>query len=97
MLEQRAFGLAMGAVYAAFMAVLAWVAALFHVGEDAVAMYARIFPGYRSTFPGGLIGGLYGLATGFLLGWGIAAIYNRIRQLAPRTGVPSNTAERYVG
>ncbi|HLH74750.1 MAG TPA: hypothetical protein VKX96_15795, partial [Chloroflexota bacterium] len=82
MLNQRAFGLAMGFAYAAYMMVLAWVAALFHVGDQAVAMTRAFYPGYDASFSGGLLGAAYGFATGFALGWGMAWLYNRFRNAA---------------
>ena len=76
MLNQTAFGLAMGAVYAGWMALLAIGARLFHVGEGMVAEYGKFFPGYRPTLLGGLLGGVYGFVIGALFGLGLAALYN---------------------
>lgn len=78
MLDQRAFGVAMGATYAVFMLALAWVAGLFHVGDQAVAMTASYYPGYRPTFLGGIVGAAYGFVTGYVLGSAISWVYNRV-------------------
>lgn len=78
-MNARAFGLANGLVYAAFMALLAWFAAALHDGQGAVEETARYYPGYRATPLGGLIGAFYGMVTGFAMGWVIAWLYNRFR------------------
>ena len=36
----------------------------------------QYFPGYRVTFAGSFLGGLYGFVVGYLSGWIIAAVYN---------------------
>jgi hypothetical protein len=38
----------------------------------------QFFPGYTVSFRGSLIGALYGFAVGYLSGWIIAAVYNRV-------------------
>lgn len=91
-MNERAFGLANGLVYAFFMALLAWVAAAFHVGEGAVEETARYYPGYRATPTGGLLGAIYGMLTGFAMGWFIAWLYNSFQE--GRTVLPTIGAER---
>lgn len=78
MLNQTAFGLAMGAVYAAWMTLLALGAAFLHVGGGMVAEYGRFFPGYRPTPLGALLGGVYGLAIGTIFGLALAGLYNAL-------------------
>ncbi len=78
MLNQRAFGLAMGLVYAAMMAVMAWGAGAFGIGREIVSYTEKMYPGYRPTFVGGLVGGLYGFLTGFPMGWLMARLYNSL-------------------
>ena len=75
-LDPNAHGLAYGVVYAVFLAVWAWVAALFPRRRDAVALIEHYYPGYTATPQGGLLGALYGFFTGFPLGWGVAQLYN---------------------
>jgi len=36
----------------------------------------QFFPGYRVTFAGSFIGGVYGFAVGYVNGWIIATVYN---------------------
>lgn len=38
----------------------------------------QFFPGYRVTFAGSLLGAVYGFALGYVSGWIIAAVYNRV-------------------
>lgn len=80
MLDQKAFGLAMGLTYAAWLALLAWAAGSLRVGQSIVELYGSMFPGYQSTFLGGLVGAMYGLALGFPIGWGTAKLYNAMQE-----------------
>lgn len=41
-----------------------------------LALLAQVFPGYRVTFAGSLIGFAYGFAAGFALGYFVARVYN---------------------
>ena len=45
------------------------------VGRN-LALLAQYFPGYSVTWTGSLIGGAYGLAVGFILGWLLASMRN---------------------
>jgi hypothetical protein len=36
----------------------------------------QYFPGYRVTFAGSFLGGLYGFVVGYVSGWIIATVYN---------------------
>lgn len=78
-MNAHAFGMANGLAYAVFMAGLAWFAALFHVGDNAVRLTAEYYPGYRANFSGGVLGALYGFASGYAIGWVTAALYNASR------------------
>ena len=79
MLDQHAYGLATGVAYAVYMALLAWVAALFHVGDQAIKVTRAFYPGYSASIVGGVVGAAYGFVTGYALGWTTAWLYNRIR------------------
>ena len=46
-----------------------------------LALLGQFFIGYTVTFTGSLIGFLYAFATGFLVGYGVARIYNWIVDL----------------
>jgi hypothetical protein len=41
-----------------------------------LALLGQVFPGYRVTFAGSLIGLAYGFAAGFALGYFVARVYN---------------------
>ncbi len=88
MLDRRAYGLAMGLVYGVYMALLAWGGAVLHAGDQASRLMKAFYPGYTFSLSGGLIGAVYGFATGYLLGWATAWLYNQLR-FAP-TRVPGN-------
>ena len=46
-----------------------------HVGAN-LQLLNQFFPGYRVTFGGSFLGGLYGFVVGYVSGWIIAAVYN---------------------
>lgn len=48
-----------------------------NVGQH-LSLLRNYFPGYSVSWPGALLGFLYGAAAGALLGWTIAAVYNRL-------------------
>lgn len=48
-----------------------------NVGQH-LSLLGNFFPGYSVTWPGTLIGFLYGAASGAILGWAVAWIYNFI-------------------
>ncbi len=43
-----------------------------------LGLLAQFFPGYQVTFPGSLIGCAYGFVVGFLGGYFVAVVYNRV-------------------
>jgi hypothetical protein len=47
-----------------------------NVGQH-LSLLRNYFPGYSVTWPGALLGFLYGAAAGAALGWTIAVVYNR--------------------
>ncbi len=51
-----------------------------------LALLGQFFIGYSVTFPGSLIGFVYGFGCGFALGYFAASIYNRIVDLKGRRG-----------
>jgi len=48
-----------------------------NVGQH-LSLLNNYFPGYAVTWPGALLGFVYGAGVGALLGWTIASIYNRV-------------------
>ncbi|BCA55525.1 hypothetical protein W02_26650 [Nitrospira sp. KM1] len=70
------FGLVCGA---GLFLMTAWL--LIRGGEDVgihLRLLANYFIGYSVTWTGSLVGFLYGTATGGLIGWALATIYNRV-------------------
>ncbi len=49
-----------------------------------LALLGQFFIGYRVTFAGSLIGFLYGLGLGFVVGYMIASLYNWLANLRER-------------
>jgi hypothetical protein len=47
-------------------------------------LLSQFFPGYRVTFVGSFLGLIYGFAVGYVSGWIIAAVYNRVVYLRHR-------------
>ena len=73
------FGLSGGSLLAL---ATAWL--LVQGGEEVgphLGLLGNYFPGYTVTWPGVAVGFGYGLATGGILGWVIASLYNRIADL----------------
>lgn len=72
------------------LALLLATAWLLIRGGDPVGPHLSLlgvyFPGYAMTWPGALLGGLYGFVTGFVIGAGGAAIYNRVSAWRNRGG-----------
>lgn len=76
------FGLSGGSLLAL---ATAWL--LVQGGEEVgphLGLLANYFPGYTVTWPGVAVGFVYGLATGGILGWVIASLYNRIADMRNR-------------
>lgn len=80
MLSEKAFGLSMGIVNGAWMAAFAWLAGSTGFGKGLVEVTAKMYPGYDSTFKGGLVGGVYGFLTGWVFGWGMGKLYNALQR-----------------
>lgn len=80
-LHAVAFGLAIAAACGAVVfgltvaEVVQTVHGQFHTN---LSLLAEFFPGYSVTWAGALIGLLWGAAVGFAIGWGLAAIRNRM-------------------
>jgi len=50
-----------------------------------LALLGQFYPGYTVSPTGCLIGFVYGFASGFLLGWSVAALYNRVVDLLDKS------------
>jgi len=77
-LDRVALGVATG-VLLGLTIFLATAALLLKGGPEVgptLALLAQFFPGYRVTPLGSVVGLAYGLASGFVVGWITAAVYN---------------------
>jgi hypothetical protein len=79
-LDKTALGIAAGCVGG--LAVFAATVVLLLKGGPRIgptlALLAQFFPGYSVTWPGSVIGALYGFGAGFVLGWMVALLRNAI-------------------
>lgn len=77
-LRARAQGIALGCLLALGIFVATnWL--VLKGGENVgphLGLLSQYFWGYRVTFGGSFIGAAYGFATGFLVGYGSACVYN---------------------
>lgn len=71
-------GTAIGAVYAAFMFLLGTTAYLFGWGAEVVGLLSSIYLGFSATPVGSITGAFWGAADGFIIGYLLAWIYNRM-------------------
>ncbi|MBI9082524.1 MAG: NAD(P)/FAD-dependent oxidoreductase [Desulfobacterales bacterium] len=83
-LDAPALGTAVGSVCALliFAATLWLVLKGGAVVGPNLSLLAQYFPGYSVTLRGTLIGAVYGFTAGFVFGWGIAALRNRLVSVA---------------
>jgi hypothetical protein len=82
-LDGTALGLALGSVTGAalFLVTLAQALGGRHELTFYLGLLGQYFPGYRVSPAGSLLGLAYGLATGFLAGWGFAFVRNTVLAL----------------
>jgi protoporphyrinogen oxidase len=77
-LDPVSLGLSLGTVIGVGLMLATWFLLL--RGGDAsgktLTLLSQFYPGYTITAVGGLLGLIYGLLTGFLLGWGYAFLRN---------------------
>lgn len=77
-LDAVRFGAAFGIVYAVVFFLYALAAALFGVGMEMMEMIGKFYVGFGPSFPGAVIGAIWGLIIGFVF-FGIGAcVYNRL-------------------
>jgi hypothetical protein len=82
-IHPAALGTAMGSVLALWVScVTLWMAmAGDHMGKHALALLSQFWPGYRVSPAGAVLGLVYGLALGFVAGYGFATARNGIIRL----------------
>ncbi len=74
-------GLALGVgIYWGLSMVVAGWTSIFGWGNDFVSTMASLYVGYEPSFIGGIIGGIWGFADGFIAGGVLAFFYNMFRK-----------------
>ncbi len=76
-LDVKAFAIAAGVTCGIGCLVLGWLA-MFGTGVEFVELLASFYIGYKPTFFGAVIGGIYGLIDGGVTGALFAWIYNSV-------------------
>ena len=77
-LDSIRFGLAAGIVWGLGMVFLALLARLLDWGGPAVSLLSSVYLGFAATWAGLFIGAIWGFADGFIGGFLIAWLYNRL-------------------
>ena len=76
-LHRTALGLGSGVVLGALLAIATFVMVIRGgYPEPNLSLLAQFFRGYSVTWPGVIVGFLWGFAVGFGLGWGFALVRN---------------------
>ena len=77
-MDKLAVGIAAGTVCGGLLFLLTnWlVVKNGFAAEPYLSLLSQYFPGYKVTLPGSVVGLLYGISAGFVLGWVFAALRN---------------------
>jgi hypothetical protein len=76
-LKIHAFGLAIGVTWALGVFLLGILGWLFNFGTELQSAISSVYRGYAPTFPGSVLGALWALVDGFIVGLIIAWLYNK--------------------
>lgn len=76
-LSIKALGLSLGIVWAAYVILLGWIAALSGYGCSLVELIGSVYLGYNPTILGGIIGGAWAFVDGAIAGAVFAWVYNK--------------------
>jgi hypothetical protein len=68
-LHKRAFGMAVGTAFGAFIFLITAVAVVFPEGRQYVGLLSQYFAGYSVSWQGAFIGLAWGWFVGFVMGW----------------------------
>ncbi len=74
-LDIKALALAGGVLWGLYMLCLGFMA-MFGWGTSFLSVMSSIYIGFRPTFPGAIVGGLWGFLDGAVAGGIIAFVYN---------------------
>lgn len=77
-LNEKKLGLAIGIVWAAGVLLLALMAMLWDWGTGVISLLGSLYLGYDASLLGMLAGAIWAFVDGFVCGFLIAWIYNRI-------------------
>lgn len=81
-LDARAFGLACGVILALAGSIGTLLSLQYGAGRTIGALGA-VYLGYSRTYVGALVALFWGLAYGFVGGWLLAVVYNRVAGRSP--------------
>jgi hypothetical protein len=73
----KALAVAIGVLWAIYVLLLGWIAA-FGWGKEMVTVLSSLYIGYKPTFVGGIIGGIWAFVDGAIAGAIIAWVYNLV-------------------
>jgi hypothetical protein len=76
-MKVKAFALATGILWGFLLFAFTLLEAARGVGHTLIALSA-VYPGYSVTYPGSIIGLLYGFVSGALLAAAFCGLYNRL-------------------
>ncbi len=76
-LSPRALGLGLGILWGLAVLLIGLAATYWGYGTQFVGMFEALYPGFKLGIQGCIIGGLWGLVDGFVLGVLLAWLYNK--------------------
>lgn len=77
-LDVRAFALATGIVWGAWVLLSTWWVILFDGQQQDPVWLSHLYRGYSLTWAGGIVGFIWGFAGGFIGGGALGWFYNRL-------------------
>lgn len=77
-LDIKALGLAVGIFWPLYCVILGLISMSFGCGTALLEIIGSCYIGYKPTFLGSLVGGMWGLMDGFVCGAVVAWLYNRL-------------------
>ncbi len=83
-LQVRAFGLAVGLVWGVIIFGVSLLVAIKGTGGEHLSRLGLLYPGYRVTYWGSVIGFVWSVIYGFLAGALLAWVYNRLSGVGKR-------------
>lgn len=83
-LQVRAFGLAVGLVWGVIILGVSLLVTIKGAGGEHLSRLGLLYPGYRVTYWGSVIGFVWSVIYGFLAGALLAWVYNRLLRAEER-------------